>query len=76
MPVCQWCGELTSKVAQIQNGATVLRLCPSCAGEPGETVSIPEDPDEIPDRPRAWIRVTALVLLLGGIAPVLYALFH
>lgn len=33
MPRCAWCGEFSEKVEKIDNGRTVLVLCPLCAAE-------------------------------------------
>lgn len=30
MPVCGWCGKFDKKVETVDNGATVLYLCPFC----------------------------------------------
>lgn len=74
MPMCSWCGRLTSQPREYANGSTVLRLCPECAGSQSAEklvsslparglAAVVEDREEIPGAP-GWIRWTAMLLLL------------
>lgn len=72
--MCGWCGRLTAQPCEYANGATVLRLCPDCAASESARklprtlpvrglAAITEDENAIPGPP-AWIRWTAIVVLL------------
>jgi hypothetical protein len=81
MPMCGWCGRLTAQAKEFQNGSTVLRLCAECAqhGIGRQSAELlrqapPPDEDAIPGPP-AWVRATALVVLVSVLLPVGLALW-
>lgn len=72
MAKCTWCGEVRADMQE--NGP--VRLCSLCSkGERPEWQLAPtrvnEFEDEFQPRVAGWIRVTALVLLLAFLLPVL-----
>jgi hypothetical protein len=78
MPTCSWCGGLVSAsdVKELHNGASLLRLCPGCAQtELGRKLTArrrspdPDESSEVGGLPR-WMQVTALVVLLAFVAPL------
>lgn len=76
MPLCGWCGRLTSQAREYQNGKSVIRLCADCAQNGIGKMSAqllhpgpPPDDDAIPGVP-GWIKATAVVLLLAIFVPV------
>ena len=84
--MCGWCGSTVSasQVTELQNGPTVLRLCPECVHtEQGRkmTAALPrhtprvveEDPDDEPRTPARWQMATALGLVVVLLLPLILA---
>lgn len=89
MPMCGWCGSVVSAeaVLELQNGPTVLRLCPTCTeSEQGRKMAnalprhtprpVDEDLLEEDERPLpSWRVVTTLVLLMVLVLPLMMWFF-
>jgi len=80
--MCGWCGAVVSQqqVTELQNGPTLLRLCPQCThSEEGSKLcsALPRHtprveyvhPDDEPRPPKQWMTITAVVVLLALLLP-------
>lgn len=87
MPMCGWCGAVVSQqqVTELQNGPTMLRLCPQCThSEEGSKLcrTLPRHtprveyvhPDDEPRPQKPWLKITAFVVLVAFVLPLVIAL--
>lgn len=70
MPVCQWCGKLSKKIHEIQDGRTLLRLCDMCEAEYSFRRKSPESASELLEelsrrKGSSGSRKTVMVVLLS-----------
>lgn len=86
MPMCGWCGAVVSQnqVTDLQNGPTLLRLCPQCVhSEQGSKLcsTLPRHtprveyvhPDDEPRPTPPWRLITAFVVLTALLLPLALA---
>lgn len=76
MPTCSWCGEVRSDVRD--DGP--VSLCSQCSKGPSSEwqlapARVAEFEDEFQPRVAGWVRVTALLLLLAFVLPVVLLLW-